>query len=359
MVSLFSLTLLLLLSKAFSSAFVVVDRAFVQVNTDTTLERAFLVQVINSSNSTAAAITTLYLHANASDDSTIVVPPKYIAGIAIGVDHNTPVKLVNANFDARSKWMVVASNQLTIKGIRDVDLKRPRLSGNRATRVFYVAPGSSLTLEDVELIQGCRSVVYKRDVTNNKAATISSGSCIEGPNDTECWDDRVLRPDSEYKARCRCTTTDNTMGASVCTGEDVFCADHFQKCDTTFGCDDESKTAGTGSNRCNNKCSCRPHNNVTSDMTFQECREQCHSVGMFIPSTIEGVLATKATGCHTDHREMWVSNAPGWYTGCYDNGGKYFYLFFIFSKTKNHLSRELTFPLFLWQEVFGLIKLHW
>jgi len=100
--------------------------------------------------------------------------------------------------------------------------------------------------------------------------------------------------DVEKKAYCRCVTADNSKGISICnTG----CGNPNKICDTTFGC-----TGG-----CNaQKCTCKPHDVATNDMTFAQCKEQCARVNMQIPMGQAGISGSTGTGCNINGYIMWV-----------------------------------------------------
>ena len=116
------------------------------------------------------------------------------------------------------------------------------------------------------------------------------------------WEHIQIR-DDDYKAYCRCVKTDNSVGISIChSGNGI---------EPTTGACDGSYT----------DTPCKPNIYTGQNIfTYEQCREECDTVGLVLPKNKDALSKATGTGCGSDAYEVWINPTI--------NGGVSLFLFF-------------------------------
>ena len=84
---------------------------------------------------------------------------------------------------------------------------------------------------------------------------------------------------------CRCVKNDNSAAISICT------VNQNNVCDNTLATTPCKPSIYTGQNI----------------FTYEQCREECDTVGLVLPKDENALLTAKGTGCGIDAYEVWIN----------------------------------------------------
>ena len=136
------------------------------------------------------------------------------------------------------------------------------------------------------------------------------------------WEHTHIIRDGDYKAYCRCVKNDNSYGISICnTGSHI---------DSDTGpCDDSYKNTA-----------CKPSIYTGQNIfTYEQCREECDTVGLVLPKDENALLTAKGTGCGIDAYEVWINPTLNGGVSLFSFLGTfktYYLLFLIYPHTHAH-----------------------